>query len=64
MEAAEATQVPAGAALAVDRQKFAEYITEEIEQHPNIEIIREEIKEIPPNEITIIATGPLTSVML
>jgi methylenetetrahydrofolate--tRNA-(uracil-5-)-methyltransferase len=61
LEAAMQTQVPAGAALAVDRQKFADYITEKIEKHPAIEIIREEFKEIPPDEITIIATGPLTS---
>jgi methylenetetrahydrofolate--tRNA-(uracil-5-)-methyltransferase len=61
MEAAHATKVPAGAALSVDRGKFSEYITERIEQHPNIEIIREEIVKIPENEISIIATGPLTS---
>ncbi len=61
MRAAAATKVPAGAALAVDRGKFSEYITREIEAHPNIELIREEIKNIPEDEITIIATGPLTS---
>lgn len=61
MEAAEATKVPAGAALSVDRGKFAEYITERIQNHPNIEIIREEVKQIPTDEISIIATGPLTS---
>jgi methylenetetrahydrofolate--tRNA-(uracil-5-)-methyltransferase len=61
MEAAMQTQVPAGAALAVDRHKFAEYITEKIERHPNIKIVREEFKEISLDEITIIATGPLTS---
>ncbi|CAN5725605.1 methylenetetrahydrofolate--tRNA-(uracil(54)-C(5))-methyltransferase (FADH(2)-oxidizing) TrmFO [soil metagenome] len=61
MEAAENTKVPAGAALAVDRNKFADYITEKIENHPNIELIREEIKEISEDEITIVATGPLTS---
>lgn len=61
MEAAEATKVPAGAALSVDRGKFSEYITERIELHPNIEIIRREIVEIPENEVSIIATGPLTS---
>ncbi|MET0752598.1 MAG: methylenetetrahydrofolate--tRNA-(uracil(54)-C(5))-methyltransferase (FADH(2)-oxidizing) TrmFO [Pyrinomonadaceae bacterium] len=61
MEAAQFTKIPAGAALAVDRHKFAEYITEKIKQHPGIEIIREEFKEIAPDEITIIATGPLTS---
>jgi methylenetetrahydrofolate--tRNA-(uracil-5-)-methyltransferase len=61
MRAAEATKVPAGAALAVDRGKFSEFITGEIERHPNIKLIREEIKEIPKDGITIIATGPLTS---
>ncbi len=61
MRVAEATRVPAGAALAVDRGKFSEFITEEIERHPNIELIREEIKTIPNDEVTIIATGPLTS---
>lgn len=61
MEVAEATKVPAGAALAVDRGKFAELITQKIEAHKNIEIVREEVKIIPTDEITIIATGPLTS---
>src|SRR5437016_3639651 len=46
MEVAEATRVPAGAALSVDRIKFAEMITERIERHPNIEIVREEVREI------------------
>ncbi len=61
MEVAAETKVPAGAALAVDRGKFSEMITQRIEAHPNIELIREEIKTIPEDEITIIATGPLTS---
>jgi methylenetetrahydrofolate--tRNA-(uracil-5-)-methyltransferase len=61
MEAAMANRVPAGAALAVDRRKFADYITEKIEEHPNITLVREEIKKIPQDEIAIIATGPLTS---
>lgn len=61
MEAAEATKVPAGAALAVDRGKFAELITERIAGDPNIEIVREEVKAIPRDGIAIIATGPLTS---
>jgi len=61
MEAAAATRVPAGAALAVDRQQFAEHITERIEAHPKIEIVREEAVTIPREAITIIATGPLTS---
>lgn len=61
MEAAAATRVPAGAALSVDRIKFAEVITEKIEQHPYIEIVREEVTEISQNGVTVIATGPLTS---
>ncbi len=61
MEVAAATKVPAGAALAVDRHKFAELITREIESNPNIELVREEAKEIREDEITIIATGPLSS---
>ena len=61
MRAAEATKVPAGAALAVDRGKFAEFITAEIERHPRIEIVREEVREIPSDGIWIISTGPLTS---
>ncbi|HEX8370885.1 MAG TPA: methylenetetrahydrofolate--tRNA-(uracil(54)-C(5))-methyltransferase (FADH(2)-oxidizing) TrmFO [Pyrinomonadaceae bacterium] len=61
LEAAHLTRIPAGAALAVDRHKFAEYITAKIENHPNIRIIREEVREIPADEIAIIATGPLTS---
>ncbi len=61
MKAAAATRVPAGAALAVDRQKFAEYVTQQIESHPGIEVVREEVSAIPKDSITIIATGPLTS---
>lgn len=61
MEAAAATRVPAGAALAVDRQKFADYITERIESHPNIRVVREEATRVPEDRITIIAAGPLCS---
>lgn len=61
LEVAEATRVPAGAALSVDRIKFAEMITERVEAHPNIEIVREEVTAIPTDGVTIIATGPLTS---
>ncbi|HEX3281378.1 MAG TPA: methylenetetrahydrofolate--tRNA-(uracil(54)-C(5))-methyltransferase (FADH(2)-oxidizing) TrmFO [Pyrinomonadaceae bacterium] len=61
LEIAAATRVPAGAALAVDRHKFAELITQKIESNPNIELVREEATEIPQDEITIIATGPLSS---
>ena len=61
LQAAAETRVPAGAALSVDRIKFAELITERIEAHPSIEIVREEVARIPDDCISIIATGPLTS---
>lgn len=61
MDCAKATRVPAGAALAVDRQKFAELITECIENNENIELVRDEVKSIAADEISIIATGPLSS---
>lgn len=50
LRAAEATKVPAGAALSVDRGKFSELITEWVEAHPNIEIVREEVTQIPKGE--------------
>jgi len=61
MAAAAETRVPAGAALAVDREKFAALITERIESEPRIRLIREEVTTIPDDQITIIATGPLSS---
>lgn len=61
MKAAQETQVPAGGALAVDREAFSNFITEQVSQHPLVEVIRGEITELPSDEITIIATGPLTS---
>lgn len=61
MEAADRTAVPAGAALAVDRYKFSDYITDKIKSNENIEIIEGEVTEIPDGEITVVATGPLTS---
>ncbi len=61
MEAADATRVPAGSALAVDREKFSAYITEKIKNHPNIELIEAEVENVEEGEITVIATGPLTS---
>lgn len=61
MKAAEATRVPAGGALAVDREGFSQLVTQEVTQHPLIEVIRDEITEIPNDTITVIATGPLTS---
>ena len=57
---AEKSRVPAGNALAVDRTVFAELVSSAIENHPNIEVIREEAREIPEGPV-IIATGPLTS---
>jgi methylenetetrahydrofolate--tRNA-(uracil-5-)-methyltransferase len=65
IEAAEQTRVPAGKALAVDREKFAQYITHKIEENRSISIIREEVRKIPDmlpeNSAAILATGPLTS---
>ena len=61
MECASATEVPAGGAVAVDREVFAAMITKRIEEHPNIVIVREEILNIPEERPLIIATGPLTS---
>lgn len=60
IEAAYACEVPAGSALAVDRVKFSDYITEKIRSHPRIEVIEGEVTDIPEG-ITIIASGPLTS---
>ncbi len=63
IEAADNNRVPAGKALAVDRIKFAEYITDQIESNPLIDLVREEFEEIPENldSPLIIASGPLTS---
>ncbi len=60
IKCADMTKVPAGQALAVDREKFSKLVTKYIEENENIEIIKEEVTEIPSG-ITIIATGPLTS---
>ena len=61
---ADEVRVPAGQALAVDRELFSKKVTEEIEKNENIEIIREEVTKINEDEYTIIATGPLTSDVL
>ena len=61
MEAAYASEVPAGSALAVNREQFSGYITEKIKNDPNIRVIIGEVSEIPDDAITVIATGPLTS---
>ena len=61
LEAAYATQVPAGSALAVNRDEFSQYITEKIKSNPNITVINKEITDFDFDEITVIASGPLTS---
>ena len=60
MEAADACRVPAGGALAVDREAFSAYVTEKVENHPLITVERREVTQIPEGNV-IIATGPLTS---
>ena len=60
MQAAEASRVPAGGALAVDRDAFSAYVTRKIEQNPNIEVVCEEVKALPQDGYAIVATGPLT----
>src|SRR5437868_7617733 len=67
MRAAEASRVPAGAALAVDRERFAALVTAEISSHPLITVVRGEVEAIPPSTLrdpVIVATGPLTSAAL
>ncbi len=61
MQAADATRVPAGSALAVDRTLFSAYITEKIRNHPGIEVVEQEVTGVEPETVTVIATGPLTS---
>ena len=61
MEAAYATRVPAGSALAVDRDLFSAYVTEKIKNHPSIEIVEAEVSSVEEGTVTVIATGPLTS---
>ncbi len=63
MEAAYASEVPAGSALAVDREKFSDYITKKIKSHPLITVVEKEITDISfyKDDIIVIATGPLTS---
>lgn len=63
MEAADATRVPAGGALAVDRIGFSQYITDKVSGHPLINVIHQELEAIPqePEAVTIVASGPLTA---
>ncbi|MBQ2889906.1 MAG: methylenetetrahydrofolate--tRNA-(uracil(54)-C(5))-methyltransferase (FADH(2)-oxidizing) TrmFO [Clostridia bacterium] len=60
IDCADRTSVPAGGALAVDRDKFSALVTKHIKEHPNIELIRETVNDINTDEYTIVATGPLT----
>ena len=64
MRAAELAQVPAGSALAVDRDIFSAEVQKALEDHPNIEIVRERIDTLPASGLTIVATGPLTAAAL
>ncbi len=61
MECADANRVPAGGALAVDREAYARMVSEKIRSHPNIEVVAAEVTEIPEGDEVIIASGPLTS---
>ncbi|MFN8060989.1 MAG: methylenetetrahydrofolate--tRNA-(uracil(54)-C(5))-methyltransferase (FADH(2)-oxidizing) TrmFO [Vicinamibacterales bacterium] len=62
MQCAEATRVPAGAALAVDRRRFSDAVTAALEAHPLVSIVREEVTDIPSSDgPVVVATGPLTS---
>ena len=61
LEAAYATEVPAGSALAVNRDDFSNYITDKIKNHPRITVINEEVTDIDFDAITVVASGPLTS---
>src|SRR6056297_3248942 len=61
ISAADKNRVPAGGALAVDREKFSMYITKKIKNHPLINVINQEVTEINPDIVTIVAAGPLCS---
>jgi len=61
IQIADSVRVPAGAALAVDRDKFAARVTEVISSEPNIELVREEVMEIPKEGVVVVASGPLTA---
>ena len=64
MEAADATRVPAGSALAVDRSRFSAYITEKIKNHPNIEVVHREATSVAEEEILEKKDGSVTVVLL
>jgi len=60
MQAGEAARVPAGSALAVDRDVFSAHVQDALDAHPNVNVVREVVEELPANGATIVATGPLT----
>jgi len=64
LSAADAHRVPAGSALAVDREGFASKVTERILDHPRIELVRERVDSLPASDPAIVATGPLTAASL
>ena len=64
MQAAEVAKVPAGSALAVDREVFSETVFKRLQDHANVEIVRERVDVVPCEGLTIIATGPLTAMAL
>src|SRR5689334_16127678 len=64
IELAREASVPAGGALAVDREKFSRLVTDALSNHANIELRREEVTAINPDEITVVAAGPLASTAL
>lgn len=60
LSSADLTRVPAGGALAVDRIEFSRLVTERLNSHPNIHVVRQEVHAIPEDDVVVIATGPLT----
>ena len=64
MRAGEVARVPAGSAMAVDRDVFSAEVQRALEALPNLEIVREKVDQLPPEGLTIVATGPLTAASL
>jgi methylenetetrahydrofolate--tRNA-(uracil-5-)-methyltransferase len=64
MRAGEVARVPAGSALAVDRDVFSNEVQKALEQQPNVTVVREKVETLPPSGLTLVATGPLTAVSL
>ena len=61
MRAGEVARVPAGSAMAVDRDVFSDEVQKALEQHPNVTVVRERVDHLPTSGLTIVATGPLTA---